>query len=156
MKGDDEEPFIEPEAIITEPAADQEENLQPTERTKVNFIGGAGTSPSESIRTSSTLLTAANIIKMQIGISFISISKSISMVGIYASFIGFFYTILINIWSVWLILQARNKFKNDHQIIDICDLSVKLYGEKARKYFAFLLVVSNCLFGMAYEVYFGS
>jgi hypothetical protein len=103
MQGDDDEPFIEPEAIITEPAPDQEENLlQPTERTKVNFIGG--TDSSKSIRTSSTLLTAANVIKMQIGISFISVSKSISMVGIYASFIGFIYTILINIWSVWLIL----------------------------------------------------
>ena len=106
MQGDDDEPFIEPEAIISEPDADPEEEnlLEATERTKVNFIGGGAGSSRGSIRTSSTLLTAANVIKMQIGISFISISKSISMVGIYASFFGFFYTILINIWSVWLIL----------------------------------------------------
>ena len=94
--------------------------------------------------------------KMQIGISFISVSKSISQVGVYGSLIGFAYTVAINIWSVWLMLQTRNKFKDDHEIIDVCDLSVKLYGEWARKYLAVLLVVSNCLFGMAYEVYLGS
>ena len=129
-KGEDEEPLLEPN-----------QNQLSSRR---------------NIRTSSSLLTAANIMKMQIGISFISVSKSISQVGIYCSLIGFAYTVAINIWSVWLMLQTRNKFKDDPDIIDVCDLSVKLYGESTRKYLAVLLVVSNCLFGMAYEVYFGS
>lgn len=87
---------------------------------------------------------------MTIGVSFITVSKSISMIGIYASLIGFFYTITINIWSVWLILQARDRFKDDETIIDICDLSARLYGESARKYFATIVFVFNFLAGMMY------
>ena len=109
-----------------------------------------------SIRSSSSLLTAANIIKMTIGVSFISVSKSISLVGIYCSLIGFLYTVVVNIWSVWLIIKARDAFKEDESIVDLCDLSVRLYGDKARKYIASFVVLFNCLAAMLYQIYFGT
>ena len=109
----------------------------------------------KDIRTSPWYLTAANVTKMYIGICFISVTKSISMAGIYTSMIGFAYVLLVNIYCVWLIIKARNRFKHD-RIIDICDLGVKLYGESVRKYISLLLISTNLLFLMCYEVFFGS
>lgn len=109
----------------------------------------------KDIRTSPWYLTAANITKMYIGICFISVTKSISMAGIYTALCGFAYVLFVNIYCVWLIIKARNRFKHD-RIIDICDLGAKLYGESARKYITFLLVATNMLFLMCYEVFFGS
>jgi len=107
------------------------------------------------MRTSSTILTAANVTKMYVGIAFISVSKSISIAGIYTSLLGFVYVLSVNLYCVWILLKARNKFKND-KIVDICDLAAKLYGESARKYMTFLLVSTNTLYLMCYEVFFGS
>lgn len=107
------------------------------------------------IRTSSYVLTAANVTKMYVGIAFISVSKSISLAGIYTAILGFVYVLTVNIYCVWILLKARNRFKHC-KIVDICDLSVKLYGEGARKYMTFLLVGANSLFLMCYVLFFGS
>ena len=101
------------------------------------------------------MLTAANVTKMYVGIAFISVSKSISIAGIYTSLLGFVYVLSVNLYCVWILLKARNRFKND-KIVDICDLAVKLYGENARQYMTFLLVSTNFLYLMCYEVFFGS
>ena len=109
----------------------------------------------KEIRTSSTLFTAANVTKMYVGIAFISVSRSISLAGIYTAALGFCYVLLVNIYCVWILLKARNRFKHS-KIIDICDLTAKLYGEDKRKYMTFLLVSTNILFLMCYVVFFGS
>lgn len=109
----------------------------------------------KDIRTSPWYLTAANVTKMYIGICFISVTKSISMAGIYTAIIGFIYVLFINLYAVWLVIKARNRFKHD-RIIDICDLGVKLYGERARKYVSFMLISMNLLFLMCYTVFYGS
>jgi len=62
----------------------------------------------KDIRTSPWYLTAANITKMYIGICFISVTKSISMAGIYTALCGFAYVLFVNIYCVWLIIKARN------------------------------------------------
>ena len=113
------------------------------------------TEDDKDIRTSPWYLTAANITKMYIGICFISVTKSISMAGVYTSIIGFIYVLSVNLYCVWLMIKARNRFKHD-RIIDVCDLGAKLYGEGARKYITFLLISTNLLFLMCYEVFFGS
>lgn len=92
-----------------------------------------------NIRTSTWILTAANISKMFVGISFLSVTMSISIAGIYTSLIGFAYILIINSYTLWLTIKTRNRFKHD-KISDICDLSVKLYGEQSRKYFNLLLI----------------
>ena len=92
-----------------------------------------------SVRTSTWILTAANIAKMLAGISYLSVSMSISIVGIYTSLIGFAYVLVVNAYTLWLTIKTRNRFKHE-KISDICDLSVKLYGEGARKYFNVLLI----------------
>lgn len=86
------------------------------------------TDKDRAIRTSNWIFTAANISKLYVGIAFISVSKCISQVGIYGSIVGFLYVLSINLYCVYILIKARNRFKSD-KIIDICDLSAKLYGE---------------------------
>jgi amino acid permease len=62
-------------------------------------------------RTSTFILTTANLVKMYVGISFISVPKSIAEAGIYASIVGFIYVVLMNIFCVYILLKARNRFK---------------------------------------------
>jgi amino acid permease len=106
------------------------------------------------IRTSTWILTAANLIKMYIGISFISVPKSVREAGIYGSVIGFIYVAVANIFSVYILLKARNRFKGI-EIIDISDLSAVLYGNWSRPLLASLLILANGLFLLAYVMFFG-
>ena len=92
---------------------------------------------------------------MYIGISFISVPKSIAEAGIYASIIGFAYVIMMNIFCVYILLKARNRFKRE-EIIDICDLAAVLYGEWARPLMSSLLIATNGIFLMAYIMFFGT
>jgi len=86
------------------------------------------TDKTKKIRTSGTFSTVANLIKMYVGVAFISGPKSIEQAGIYGSLIGYLFTIVSTIFCVYLLLKSRNRFKRD-EIIDICDLGAKLYGE---------------------------
>jgi len=79
------------------------------------------------MRTSDSIITSANVAKMYLGISFISTSKFIAQVGIYGAIIGFTYVVSINLYGVYLLLKARNRFKHD-KIVDISDLAEKLFG----------------------------
>ena len=92
---------------------------------------------------------------MYIGISFISVPKSIQETGILASIIGFVYIILMNIFCVYILLKARNRFKRE-EIVDICDLAAVLYGDWLRPYMSALLVSTNGIFLMAYIMFFGT
>ena len=63
-------------------------------------------------------MTTANLMKMYLGIAFISTPKSIGEAGLYGAIIGFVYIILMNIFSVYILLKARNRFKRE-TIVDI-------------------------------------
>jgi amino acid permease len=91
---------------------------------------------------------------MYIGISFISVPKSVREAGIYGSIIGFIYVAVANIFSVYILLKARNRFKRI-EIIDISDLSAVLYGNWSRPILATLLILANGLFLLAYVMFFG-
>lgn len=106
------------------------------------------------MRTSSLCLTAANVTKLYIGITLISVSKSIANVGIYTAMIGFAYVCLMNLYSVWLIVKARNRFRSQ-RIVDICDLAAAIYGEKSRKWVVMAMVLTNLAFLSSYSLYLG-
>ena len=92
---------------------------------------------------------------MYLGISFISVPKSIEETGLYASIIGFIYIIAANVFCVYILLQARNRFKRE-EIVDICDLAAVLYGEWLRPWMSILLIATNSIFLMAYVMFFGT
>ena len=106
-------------------------------------------------RTSTIWLTAANLTKMYVGIAFISVPKSVALAGIYGSVIGFVYIILMNTFCIYILLQARNRFKRE-PIVDICDLAERLYGSWTRPFLAVLLISTNGTFLMAYIMFFGT
>jgi hypothetical protein len=106
-------------------------------------------------RTSTTRQMAANLLKLYIGIVFISVSGCIAQVGIYCSIFGIVYVTAINVYCVYILLKARNRFKH-RKIVDICDLAAILYGEGARKWMQIVLVMSNSMFLIFYEIFFGT
>jgi len=61
----------------------------------------------------------------------------------------------MNIYCIYILIKARNRFKGE-KLVDICDLSAKLYGEESRKYISAILVITNMSFLLLYEVYFGT
>ena len=92
---------------------------------------------------------------MYVGIAFISVPKSVSQAGLIGSIVGFMYIVAINIWCIYILLKARNRFKRE-EVIDICDLSVKLYGEGTRPIMSILLIATNAFFLMAYVMFLGT
>lgn len=60
----------------------------------------------------------------------------------------------MNIFCVYILLKARNRFKRE-AIVDICDLAVALYGDWIRPLMAILLVSTNACFLMAYVMFLG-
>jgi hypothetical protein len=56
------------------------------------------------------------------------LSKSIEQTGIYLSIVGIFYVTFVNLYSQYLMIQSRDRFKHS-VIVDIPELAVKLFGE---------------------------
>ena len=50
-------------------------------------------------RTSNSFLTLVNLIKVCIGISFLSVSVGISQAGIYGAFVGSIYVMIVNVFA---------------------------------------------------------
>eukprot|EP00347_Sterkiella_histriomuscorum_P009027 403342809 len=106
------------------------------------------------IRTSSFWHTIFNLFKGYVGISFLAIPYGLKIVGIYGSILSLILVLLINLYSVLLLVKARNKFKN-MQITNICELGEILYGQTA-KYLCDIILLSLILsICMAYTIYFG-
>lgn len=100
-------------------------------------------------------ITSSNIIKLYVGIAFISTPCSIKQVGLYGAAIGFSYVVGVNIFCIYLLLKARNRFKRD-RIIDIGDLADKLYGGCWGPLMSILLVLTNSIFLVCYIMFFGT
>lgn len=52
-------------------------------------------------------------------------------------------------------LKARNRFKSDYKIVDICDLGAALYGPGIKPFIQVILVATNSSFLMAYCMFLG-
>ena len=106
-------------------------------------------------RTSGAVPTLANLIKLYVGVAFLTIPMQISKVGVVASAFTFVYIILQSIFCIYLLLKVRNRF-NTLEIIDIVDLGCTLYGEWMRPLLAALLIATNSSFLMVYMIFFGT
>ena len=105
-------------------------------------------------RTSGTFITLANICKVYVGIAFISVPKSVQQAGLYGFIIPFFWTVISTIFSVVLLVKARNRFKSK-DIVDLTDLGAVLYGEGIRPWLQVLLILTNSIALIAYTMFFG-
>lgn len=80
------------------------------------------------IRTSSTLLTLINKTKSHLGIVALTTTKFIADAGIYTALVGMVLVLATNVYTAWLFLKVRNRFKN-RKITTLYDLAMALYGE---------------------------
>ena len=92
---------------------------------------------------------------MYVGIAFIAVPHAVAQAGLVGAAIGFAYVIFINVFCVYILIKARNRFKRK-EIVDICDLAVVLYGDKVRPLIAMLLIATNGCFMMAYIMFMGT
>ena len=139
--------------------ADKDKSQKPSDKwpkyTNSQFSEKHLTPETKKVRTTNWLLTSANIIKMYVGIAFIAVPHAVAQAGLVGSAIGFIYIVFINTFCVYILLQARNRFKRQ-TIVDICDLACVLYGEWIRPLMAFLLILTNSCFLMAYIMFLGT
>ena len=68
---------------------------------------------------------------MFIGIAIVAFPYSMSWVGIIAAFLGILILMSISIASAYLLLKARNRYK-DQVIVDLPDLGYACYGSKMK------------------------
>ena len=108
----------------------------------------------KSYRTSTIVYTMANVIKLYIGIAFLGVPQGFAQAGYVGGLIGLLYLLGINCFSTWLIIKARNKFKQS-KIVNLSDLALLLYGERAQWMTEVLVVVTQYSFLIAYNIYFG-
>lgn len=92
---------------------------------------------------------------MYVGIAFIAVPHAVAQAGLVGAAIGFVYILVMNIFCVYILLKARNRFKRE-VIVDICDLASRLYGDWIRPLMAILLVSTNACFLMAYVMFLGT
>lgn len=114
------------------------------------------TEASKKIRTMTPFMTLANILKMYVGIAFISTPKSVQQAGLYGFILVVIFILISTIWSIFLIIKARNRFKRDDKIIDLVDLGVKLYGEGIRIWMQILVILTNTVVLIMYTMFFGT
>lgn len=100
-------------------------------------------------------MTTANLIKMLVGVAYITGAKSIAQAGIYGAIISYVYAMASINFCAYLLLKARNRFKSDHKIVDICDLGAKLYGPGIKPFLSVILVATNTAYLMAYCMFLG-
>lgn len=67
--------------------------------------------------------------------------QGISDAGIYGSLIALLWLFVINGFTTWLIVKARNKFKHK-VVVNLSDLAKECYGEKAVVIIDILIVLT--------------
>lgn len=98
------------------------------------------------------MLTFINKTKCHMGIVALATSKFIADAGIFTALVGIFIVYIINCYTAWLILKARNRFKN-HRITSLYDLALKLHGENVAILIGFLQCVGCIFFCIIYQTF---
>ena len=92
---------------------------------------------------------------MYLGIAIISGPKSVEQAGLYGAAIGYTYVVMINIFSMYLYIKARNRFKHE-RIRDNGDLAQRLYGDFCGSLMTVLIICTNFVFLTAYVMFIGT
>ena len=75
--------------------------------------------------------------------------------GIYGAIFGLIFLLVINCFTTYLLLKARNKFKRT-EINNLSDLAYEIYGtQTARTLTDLVIVITQFSFLVAYNIYFG-
>lgn len=100
------------------------------------------------------MYTLANVCKLYIGICMQAVPQGFTQAGLYGALLGLAYILAVNMFTTYLLLKARNKFKREH-ISNLSELAFLLYGERARAATDVLILATQFSFLVAYNIYFG-
>ena len=106
------------------------------------------------VRTSNDLLTIVNTCKCYFGIAILAGASFIQQGGIYTSILVVVIITLMNNYSTFLLIKARNRFKN-RQISTLADMADLLYGSWAVGALATIQILGIVIFLFAYSQFFG-
>ncbi|CDW73229.1 UNKNOWN [Stylonychia lemnae] len=112
------------------------------------------TNEDKLLRTSTHYYSLLNIFKGYIGISFLAIPQGFAQVGLYGATIELILIMILNLYSVYLLVKARNKYKRQ-PIRNICDLCEQIFGPRAKNAANILLIITEIQFCVSYTIYFG-
>lgn len=76
------------------------------------------------------------------------------MVGLRPAIFGLTWILIINCFTTYLLIKARNKYKTD-VISSLSDLAVNCIGPNARAPTDAVILVTQASFLIAYQVYAG-
>jgi hypothetical protein len=97
---------------------------------------------------------AVNLFKIYFGLFMLNTPQGVLKVGILGSAIGITLLLVINIFTTYLVIKARNRYKM-HDISTLGQLSLVCFGPKV-KYFTDLIVISyGTSLVLSYNIYFG-
>ena len=94
-------------------------------------------------------MTFMNTMKVYIGICALTTSKFLEETGLFTALLGTLIVLSLNLYASWLLLKARNRFKN-HRVTTLGQLADLLFGEKAKAYVGLLQVTASTIFLLAY------
>ena len=106
------------------------------------------------VRTSTPYYSVLNLFKSYIGISFLAIPYGYKQVGIYGATLSLLLILAINLYSVWLLLKTRDKWKS-HRIQNLSDIAKILFGDDAKLKTDYLLIATELTICITYNIYFG-
>lgn len=95
-----------------------------------------------------------NLLKIYFGLFMLNTPQGVLKVGIMGSAIGLLILLAMNVFTTYLVIKARNRYKM-HEISTLGHLALVCFGSKV-KYFTDLIVISyGTSLALSYNIYFG-
>lgn len=97
-----------------------------------------------------------NLFKAYIGIGFLAVPFGFTQAGLYGAILSLTLAYLANMYSVHLLIKARNRYK-DKQIRNLSELAETALGlgQAGGVMAEILLVLTQTSFTIGYVIYFG-
>lgn len=95
-----------------------------------------------------------NMLKIYFGLFMLNTPQGVLKVGIFGSAIGLFILLVMNIFTTYLVIKARNRYKM-HEIGTLGDLALVCYGPKFKYFADFLTLSYGTSLMLSFNIYFG-
>jgi amino acid permease len=93
-----------------------------------------------------------NLLKLYIGIFMLNTPQGSLRVGIFGALICLFILLCANIFTTYLVIKARNRYKM-HDIYNMSQLALVVFGQKTKYFTDFLVLTYGTSSILAYNMY---
>ena len=95
-----------------------------------------------------------NMLKIYFGLFMLNTPQGVLKVGILGSAIGLFVLLLFNIFTTYMVIKARNRYKM-HEISTLGQLALVCFGPKFKYFTDFIVISYGTSLCLSYNIYFG-